>query len=74
MKKPATVRLQPESAALEHHDIGGFLLVLFRLVRLWRLQIERDAASIVASMKIIHGGKYRVMINHQVEFVTVVPL
>ncbi|RWK16213.1 hypothetical protein [Mesorhizobium sp.] len=34
-------------------------------------QIERNAASIAAALSIIHGGEYRVEIDHQVEFVLV---
>ncbi|TPN57580.1 hypothetical protein FJ976_02780 [Mesorhizobium sp. B1-1-9] len=36
------------------------------------LQIQRDAASIAAALTIIHGGKYLVMINHEVGFVSLV--
>jgi len=35
------------------------------------LQIQRDTASIAAALEIIHGGNYRVEINHEVEYVLV---
>ena len=35
------------------------------------LQIQRDAASIAASLAVIHGGKYRVHIDHAAMFVMV---
>ncbi|WP_143748383.1 hypothetical protein [Mesorhizobium carmichaelinearum] len=35
------------------------------------MQIERDAASIASALAIIHGGNYRVQINHQTGFVLV---
>ncbi|OWK20758.1 hypothetical protein AJ88_26305 [Mesorhizobium amorphae CCBAU 01583] len=35
------------------------------------LQIERDAASIAFALAIIHGGKYRIEIEHQHEYVLV---
>ncbi|OWK20648.1 hypothetical protein AJ88_27740 [Mesorhizobium amorphae CCBAU 01583] len=34
-------------------------------------QIELDAASIASALAIIHGGKYRVEIEHQHEYVLV---
>ena len=36
------------------------------------MQIDRDAASIAASLAVIHGGKYRVQIDHLLGFVIVV--
>ncbi|RWQ54326.1 hypothetical protein [Mesorhizobium sp.] len=36
------------------------------------IQIDRDAASIAASLAKIHGGQYRVQIDHVVGFVLVV--
>ena len=35
------------------------------------MQIDRDAASIAASLAIIHGGTYRIQIDHAVGFVLV---
>ena len=36
------------------------------------LQIERDAAFIATAMALIHGGDWRVQIDHQAEFVAIV--
>ena len=35
------------------------------------MQIDRDAASIAASLAIIHGGTYRIQIDHAAMFVLV---
>jgi hypothetical protein len=34
-------------------------------------QIDRDAASIAASLAVIHGGQYRIDISHDAEYVMV---
>jgi hypothetical protein len=36
------------------------------------MQIDRDAASIAAALASIHGGKYRIQIDHAIGFVLVV--
>ncbi|MBM2711651.1 hypothetical protein JQK88_10370 [Mesorhizobium caraganae] len=36
------------------------------------MQIDRDAASIAASLAMIHGGKYHIQIDHLLGFVLVV--